>query len=206
MKKVLLLIGISALSLVFWSCENEEEANAPQVESKTELSQAEWGVLQSQLIAVRNAIGQRVLAHPERWNDLEQAFQERDESAIQSLLEISDEEEAAYRLILEEIRTRISSGGIELSSVPQDCDSDCLPNMFAALKEDPAPFALLFGARGNRAPDGCDYEQYVLALAGCAGLGPYLYWPCAYVAYCEFCYGPTHDEVCEPLEQLPDWH
>lgn len=206
MKKVLLLIGISALSLVFWSCENEEDPRTPQLDSKTELSEADWGVLQSQLIAVRNAIGQRVLAFPERWDQLEQAFQDRDETAIQSILEITNEEEAAYRLILEEIRTKISSGGVGISSVHLNCDSDCLPNMFAGLKVDPAPFARLFGAQSNRAPDGCDYEQYVLALAGCAGLGPYLYWPCAYVAYCEFCYGPTHDEVCEPLEQLPDWY
>ncbi len=44
--------------------------------------------------------------------------------------------------------------------------------------------------------DGCEWGQYFAALLVCSGTGPILYWPCAYVAMCAYCWGPTVDDIC----------
>jgi hypothetical protein len=46
-------------------------------------------------------------------------------------------------------------------------------------------------------PDGCRWVPYTAALALCTRFGPWGYWPCSLVAYCNFCYGPTHNQVCQ---------
>lgn len=205
MKKIIIAVILAASSIVLWSCENDQEERVAPAETTTDVNEVDLAVVTSQLIAVRNEIGRRVMEHSDQWDQLEEAFANKDEATIKLILEITDEEERSLNFILEEARKKAPIPAEEFSNVSFACSSGCLPNAFESIKSNPERFEELFGMKVNRAPDGCNYYDYTVALLGCAGFGPYLYWICAYMAYCEFCYGPTHDEICEPLEQIDTW-
>lgn len=42
----------------------------------------------------------------------------------------------------------------------------------------------------------CRWPAYIVALVSCASLGAFLYWLCAYIAYCSFCEGKLVDQLC----------
>ena len=179
MKKIFIAAGLVAISMVFWSCENEEDQSLkPETKTTDQVSDDDLAIIHSQLVAVWNEIGRRIVQKPEIWNDLEVAFVENDETAIKTLLEISNKEGQAFSLILQTAGEQAEANGVEIQSLPEVCNSDCIPKMFDALREHSEPFEELFGIAG-RERDGCNYYDYSAALIGCAGLGPYLYWPCA---------------------------
>jgi hypothetical protein len=49
----------------------------------------------------------------------------------------------------------------------------------------------------------CQWSSYVAALLLCTAFGPWLYWACAWIAYCELCEGELHDTLCF-LEEAPE--
>jgi len=53
------------------------------------------------------------------------------------------------------------------------------------------------GSWGDDPPEGCDEPAYMAALVGCALVGPYGYWLCAYVVYCSLCDGEARDALCD---------
>jgi len=85
------------------------------------------------------------------------------------------------------------------SSIPASCSDECIPLLFDSMREHPEAWEDLYGSGTNRAPDGCNYVPYVASLVVCTAAGPVLYWPCAILAYCTWCFGPTHDAICGPL-------
>jgi len=46
----------------------------------------------------------------------------------------------------------------------------------------------------------CMWGAYVSALLLCTTMGPIIYWPCAYLAYCSFCEGPLVDSLCGSVQ------
>ncbi|MDP4281764.1 MAG: hypothetical protein Q8867_06390 [Bacteroidota bacterium] len=57
--------------------------------------------------------------------------------------------------------------------------------------------AILRNIDGKVPPhDDCYYLPYIACLTVCTSTGPVLYWVCAYGCFCSYCYGPTHDKLC----------
>jgi len=201
--KVSLFIVIFAVVFILGACEFGSGGKNPMSSTVEELPKVSLYAELASMIDVRNEISaQAALAAPAA-DQLRAAFLYEDIGQIRTLLGTTPEQEADWKARLDEAVRQIRAKQSEWGPLSTDPDGECdIDGFFDLYFEKIIASASLYGNLGKVSDAGydddvdCDYFDYVMALAGCTALGPYLYWICSYYAMCNFCDGGWVSEIC----------
>ena len=191
------------LALLIITCEFSTGGSNTFNSTEPELSKASLYEEFATFMDIRNSITQHVIASGANPDELMHALQASDMQRFGELINMSQEKvtqlQASMDATVASIRTKRPDASIDRASTEDCCDIQVFfAEFYPELLDTTRPVAGL-GKRSDDACDGgvsCEYNDYVMSLAGCTVLGPYLYWVCSYFAMCEFCHGGWIDNVC----------
>lgn len=142
------------------------------------------------LIRIRDEITIRARSRGVTPEMVRAAYRGGDARAASELLGFSEEETAALNRRLTRARDELYRKHPLLRAVAvgevrpgEACGAEHAARALAAGASGPPDGAVLMETSSDR----CKWLQYTAALAVCTTVGPVLYWPCAYLAYCSFC-------------------
>lgn len=155
----------------------------------------------SELLSIRNAITTRVFENKVDVVKLKNAYLASDEKRIAELLKYTPSDVENMNTQLRNIVERMINKAPQLSVLIQEkkvknCSKCNIEEFFNNFNYHVGKSPRLAKVTNVPAGTDCQWVPYLASLALCTTLGPLLYWPCAYVALCSWCWGTEVDALC----------
>jgi len=189
------------------STQCNESQNPTTYENKTSLSRSidildallESDPLVQELIDIRSSITERInrrLNIDFSLEDLKQAYKNSDSAKVYLYMGLSSEKVEKLSERLQTLTETLFTKYPEINSfidTLKKCNECQVDLFFSHYYEftDPSQFSMKRLAKLT-----CRWGPYIGALVVCSTLGPFFYWPCAYVAMCSFCSGGITEDIC----------
>lgn len=186
----LVCLAIASVALV--GCGREANSTAPVRPSLEDQLRSDPDVLT--LVAIRDDLTQRALRSGLTGEDLRDVIESGSEEAFADALGYTRAEWASLSDRFELARQRFAdryAGVLGVAGHSPECDLGEFSRAFERARQHLPDIQ----AR-NPKPVTCNWLPYLSSLALCTEFGPVLYWPCAFLAMCQYCTGGYVDSLC----------